>query len=78
MIPGIVGFPGPLLDDDPFGIAPAAPYLRVDIILSIATAWKASFSVLEIAPSNITWEWHATSFFQLRKEIIGFLWNSCE
>jgi hypothetical protein len=72
VISGIVGFPGPLLDHDPFGIASAASDLRIDIILPIATRWKASFSVLEITAADIAWEWKPLSLFQLAEQIIGF------
>jgi hypothetical protein len=56
VISRVIGFPGPLFNDDPFGIASAASNLRVDIILPIATSWKAPFSILELAPADITRE----------------------
>ena len=78
VIPGIVGFPGPLLDHDSLGITPAAADLRVDIILPIATGRKTSFSVLEVTPADIAWKWTPSSFFQLCEEIVGFLRRCCK
>lgn len=78
MIPGIVGFPGPLLDDDSFGIAPAASYLGIDIILPIEASWKTSFSVLEVTPSDVARERYPTSLLELREQIVGFLVRRCE
>lgn len=73
VIPGIVGFPASLFDHDPFGITSAAADLRIDIILSIATGGKASFSVLEVTPADIAWKWLASSLFQQPEQIVGFL-----
>jgi len=73
VISGIVGFPGPLFDHDPFGIAPAASDLRINIILPITTGRKTSFSVLEITPADIAWEWEPLSLFQPAEQIISLL-----
>ena len=78
MISGIVGFPGPLLDHNPFGITPAAADPRVDIILPIATGRKTAFSVLEVTPTDIAWKWASASPFQLREEIVGFFRRCCK
>lgn len=78
MIPGIVGFSGPLFDDDPFGISPAAADLRVDIILPVATGRKTAFPVLEIATSDIAGKWVPSSLFQLREEVVRFFRRCCK
>jgi hypothetical protein len=62
-----------LLDDNAFGIASAASYLRIDIILPIASSWKASFAILEFASSDVAREWDAASLFESGEQIIGFL-----
>lgn len=76
MVSGVVCFPSVLLNDEPFGITAAAPYLYIHIILPIATSWKASFSILELAPADVAWERRAASFFQSLQQIVGFL-RSC-
>ena len=73
MILGIVGFPGPLLDHDPFGITPTAGDLRIHIILPIATRWKAALSVLEVTPTDVAWKWASTSLFELCEKVVDFL-----
>lgn len=65
VVSGIVGFPGPPFDHNPFGITPAASDLRIDIILPVATGWKASFSVLEVTSPDIPWKRQTPSFFKL-------------
>lgn len=72
MVSGVVRFPGALFNDEPFGITAMAPSLRIHIILPIATSWKASFSVLELAPADVAWERRAVSFFQLLQQIVRF------
>ena len=72
MIPGVIGFPDPLLDDDAFGIAPAASYLGIHIILPIGASWKTSFSVLEVTPPDVAWQRSPASFFKLFEQVIGF------
>jgi hypothetical protein len=67
-----------LLDHDPFRIASAASHFRVDIILPIASSWKAPFSVMEVPPTDITREWCPTSLFQLLEQGIGLLRRRCE
>jgi len=53
MILCVIGFPGPLFNNNPFGITATPPYLWIDIILPIATSWKAPFSILELTPADI-------------------------
>ncbi len=64
MVSGVVCFSSVLLYHESFGITAAAPYLRIHIILPIATSWKASFSILELAPADVAWERRAVSLFQ--------------
>lgn len=78
MIPCVIGFPGSLFDDDPFGVTAAAPYLWIDIILPIATSWKAPFSILELTPADIARKRRAVSLFQSLMEVVGFLWSGSE
>ena len=73
MIPGVIGFPGPLLDDDSFGIAPAASYLGNYIILPIGASWKTSFSVLEVTSPDVARQRYPASLFELFEQIVGFL-----
>lgn len=75
MVSGIIRFPGALLDHDSFGVTAASPYLWIHIILSIATSWKASLSILELAPADVAWERRAVSLFQPPQQIVGFPWN---
>jgi hypothetical protein len=78
VISGIVGLPGSLLDHNPFGVTSTSADLRVDIILPIATGRKTAFSILEVTPPDIAWEWTSSSLFQLCKEIVGFLRRGCK
>lgn len=78
MVSGVVRFPGALLDHDSFGITTSAPYLRIHIILPIATSWKVSFSILELASADVAWARRAVSLFQPLQEILGFLWSGPE
>lgn len=64
MVSGVVRFPGALFNHDSFSITAASPNLWIHIILPIATSWKASFPILELAPTDIPWERRAVSFFQ--------------
>ena len=73
MISGIIGFPGSLFDDDAFGIATAASYLRIHIILPIGASWKTSFSILEVTPSDVAWQGYPASLLELFEQIIGLL-----
>ena len=67
VVSGVIGFPGPLLDDDAFSIPSAPTDLRIDIILPIGASWKTSFSVLEVTPSDIAREWNPPSRLDLLK-----------
>lgn len=78
MISRIIGFPGPPLDDDAFGIATAASYLGIHIILSIGASWKTSFSVLEVTPPDVARQRSPTSRLELFEQIIGLLGRCCE
>jgi hypothetical protein len=73
MVSGIVSFSCSLFDDDPFGIAPTAPSLGVDIILPIIASWKTSFSVLEVTPPDVARQRHPTALSELFEQIVGFL-----
>jgi hypothetical protein len=78
VISGVIGFPGPLLDDDAFGIASAASDLGIDIILPIVASWKTSFSVLECTSPDVARERYPTALFKLFEQIVGFLGRCCE
>jgi hypothetical protein len=72
MISGVIGFSGPLFDDDAFGIASAASHLAIDIILPIVASWKTSLSVLEVTPTDVSRKRYATSVFEPFEQIVGF------
>ena len=76
VVSGIVGFSGSLLDDDSFGIAPAASNLGIDIILPIGASWKPSLSVLKVTPPDVARQRSPTTFFELFEQVVGF-WGSC-
>lgn len=78
MVSGVIGFSGPLLDDESFSIAPAAMSLGIDIILPIVASWKTSFSVLEVTPSNVARQRHPASLFELFEKVVGFPGRCCE
>jgi len=73
MVFRVVRFAGPLFNDDSFGVTAAAPHLWIHIILPIAASWKASLSVLKLAPADVARERRAVSFFQSLQEVIDFL-----
>ncbi|CUS39361.1 hypothetical protein COMA2_70100 [Candidatus Nitrospira nitrificans] len=77
VISGVIGFPGPPLDNDAFGIASAASDLGIDIILPIEASWKTSFSVLEITSPDVARQRYPTSLFELREQIGGFPGRCC-
>jgi hypothetical protein len=73
VISGVVGFPGSPFDDDAFGIATATSSLEIHIILPIGASWKTSFSILEVTPSDVAWQWCPASLLELCEQIIGLL-----
>jgi len=68
-----MGFSGSLFDDDAFGIATMTSYLGIHIILPIGASWKTSFSILEVAPSDVAWQRYPPSLLELFEQIIGLL-----
>ena len=73
VVSGIVGFSGSLLDDDSFGIAPAASYVGIDIILPIDASWKPSLSVLKVTAPDEARQRSPTTLFELFEQVVGFL-----
>jgi hypothetical protein len=73
VISGIISFPGSPFDNDAFGIATAASYLGIHIILPIGASWKTSFSILEVTPSDVAWQGYPASLLELFEQIIGLL-----
>lgn len=78
VIPGIVSFSGSLFDHESFGIAPAASFLGIDIILPIVASWKTAFSVLKITPADVARQRYPASLFELFEQVVGFPWGCCE
>jgi hypothetical protein len=78
VISGIVSFSGSLLDHESFGIASAASFLGIDIILPIIAPWKTAFSVLEITPADVARQRYPTSLFELFEQVVGFPRGCCE
>jgi len=56
MVTGIVGSASALFHDDPFYVPRSAAYIGIHIILAIEALGKATFAILKLMSSDITWQ----------------------
>jgi hypothetical protein len=75
MVIRVVGLPGIVFDDDPFGIPRAAAYFGIHIVLAIVTTRQSSFTILKRPAADISREGLAIMLLDGLQQVFGFLWG---
>ncbi len=71
----VIGFAGPLLDDNPFRAARSSGNLRVHIIFPIASAREPALSILKHTAADISRERFALMLPDRLHQVFGLLWG---